>query len=461
MRYHCFTRTSGHFTKPETSKYFLTGFILLALLNACGTVETVPPTEIKSRYANQTPEQALLTTTKRFDKAANEEYDYYSPKNWTLANEAFAKATEIAKQDKNSKEILKQLILVDRRIDSAKYIKDRVLKEYADLFEHKRILQKNKAPSSFDSEYQAQTKTLTSIISSFENFTLGSASEAEKIRNINIAALKLLKSMQALNIKVVKHNNLSHDILRMKQLETRDARNIAPLSLQQAETALKAANEYIENFVHDQDGVKNVSDKFSFSVSHLEHVINEIISLSKLDIQKLEKVVLDQEQYLQQIGQALNGIDVRNLPLPIQAESVIKTANSVLDHHTEKSSMIVELTEKNLMLENQLNKRMKNDEGANAKLKSKIKLLELDLQALEKEREKLKEDMFALQQKNIDLAIQNAKLLADMEHKQGNFKTIDRQNLSDKHDPGNDQRNIIQTSKPDNSNRREHAQLNP
>lgn len=461
MGFPSFTRKSSCFTDLEFLKPITSGFVLLLLLNACGTVETVSQNEINSRYANHTPEQALLSTTDNYNKASNEEYSYYSPQNWKLASDALKSAKEMAKLDKTNKEILKQIYIVDRRIDSARYIKDRILQEFADLFEYKRILQKNNAPSSFSTQYATNSKDLASLIKDYENFTLGSSSEAENIRTININALKLLKSMQALNIKVVKHNYLSHDMLRMKQLEKRDAKNIVPSSMQQAEAALKAANEYIESYAHDQEGVKIEADKFSFAVSHLEHVLNEVIALSKLDSKKLEQVVLNQEQYLQQIGQALNGVDVRNLPLSIQAESVIKTANNVLDHHAEKSSMIVELSEKNLLLEKQLKKHINRDEGgSSAKLKSKIKLLELDILALEEEREKLKEDLFALQQKNIDLAIQNAKLLADMEHKQGNYKTSDQQTLSEKQNIKNKSLSIIKTSKPEKSSRRSHAQLN-
>jgi hypothetical protein len=456
-----FIRMSGSLTKIVFAKHVFISVTFLLLLNGCATTETVSQKEINYRYANHTPEQALLSTTDKYNNAANEEYGYYSPQNWKLASEALKSANELAQKDKTNKEILKQIYLVDRRIDSAKYIKDRILQEFADLFEYKRILQKHNAPSSFGKQYEENSKSLASLIIDFENFTLGSSSEAESIRSINMNALKLLKSMQALNIKVVKHNYLSHDMLRMKQISAKDAHNIVPTSMQQAESALKSANEYIESYAHDQEGVKLAADKFNFSVSHLEHVFNEVIALSKLDSKKLEQIVLDQEHYLQQIGQALNGVDVRNLPLSIQAESVIKTAGNVLNHHTEKSTMIVELSEKNLLLEKQLKKHINKDDGSSAKLKSKIKLLELDILSLEEEREKLKEDLFALQQKNIDLAIQNAKLLADMEHKQGNFKDNDKQSLSDNSAAKDQSLGIIQTSKTEQSTRPKHAQLKP
>ncbi len=457
MRFLCTAHKSVSADVPGYLKRFVGGIVLVLLFGACAEMETVPQNEIKSRYADQTPEHALQLTARRYEEAASENYDYFSPENWKLATEALTKAKDIAAQNKNNQEIFKQIILVDRRIDSAKYIKDRISKEFADLFEYNRILQKNNAPVTFKTEYETHTKALSSLLKAYEKFTLGSATEAENIRTINIDALKLVKAMQALNIKAVKHNYLSHDILRMKQLEASEARNIAPISVAQAESALKLANEYIENNVHNPEGVKIAADKFSFSVSHLEHVINEVVELSKLDLHKLERVVLNQEQYLLQIGQALNGIDVRNLPLSIQADSVIKTATNVLDHHAEKSSMIVELSEKNLLLEKQLSKLADNDDGTHAKLKSKIKLLELDIQALEEEREKLKEDLFALQQKNIDLAIQNAKLLADMEHKQSNFKSGDKRNLSATTE--NDSKAIIKTSTKNQPSRRDQARL--
>lgn len=436
MHYKGFMDHIWLFKRPPMLQVILLSILTLILLSACSTPEKISPTELKHRFVNMTPAQALEKTSARYNEAANEQYDYFSPQNWKSAKEALANAKDLAKQNPDNKEIFKKLFLVDRRIDSAKYIKDRELKEFADLFEHKKILQKNNAPATFKSNYETEAKKLSDLLRDYESVTLGSNSEAENIRTVNIAANKLLNSMRALNIKAVKYNYLSNDIERLKGLEDRDAKKIAPVSFKQAETALQQANEFIEKNVHDREGVKDISDKFIFSVSHLTHVLNEIITLSKTDITKLEKVVLGQEQYLLKIGKALDGIDVRNLPLSSQAESVIKMANNIQNYHAEKSNMIVELTEKNLMLEKQLQNTPKIDDGVTAKLNGKIKLLEMDIQALEKEREKLKEDLFALQQKNIDLAIQNAKLLSTLESKEGNFKANDKNSLSDKREPG-------------------------
>ena len=433
MCHHGFISKNWHFSNFQNLTIFFIVLLLVSSISACTTTEKVSPSEVKTRYANLSPQQALQQTVQRYEQATSEDYDYYSPQNWQLAGQALNKSKELAKQNPDNPEIYKKLFLVDRRIDSAKYIKDRELKEFADLFEYKKILQKNNAPSSFKKEYDSNTERLARLLGGYEKVTLGSNSEAENIRTVNIEANKILNSMRALNINAVKHYFLSHDISRLQKMESSDAKNIAPVSYQQAQDALKTAYEYIEQNVHDKPGVKDISDKFNFFVSHLEHVLHEIVTLSKTDIKSLEKVVLEQEQYLLKIGQALDGVDVRNLPLGIQAESVINSANNVLNHHTEKSSIIVDLTEKNLMLEKQLKKTkaIGNDGAANAKLKGKIKLLEMDLQALQKGREKLKEDLFALQQKNIDLAIQNAQLLSTVEGKKGNVKASDQQSLGE------------------------------
>lgn len=432
MQFQGFPGNYGHFIKEHSIKYLIVSMLISLVLGGCTTPEKISPTELKSRYANLTTTQALEQTSARYTQATNEQYQYFSPQNWKLAKEALSEAKELAKQDVNNQEIFKKLFLVDRRIDSAKYIKDRELREFADLFEHQKILRANNAHETFRKDYDDEARKLSGLLRDYESVTLGYNKEVENIRTVNIDANKTLHSMRALNVRAVKHNFLSSDIERLQTLEKRDARNITPVSFKQAEVALQQANEFIEQNVHDKDGVKNAADKFIFSVSHLSHVLDEIIALSKMDIKKLEKVILDQEEYLLKIGKALDGNDVRNLPLASQAESIVKTASNVLDYHAEKSNMIVELTEKNLVLENQLKTIPRVDESANAKLKGKIQLLEMDIQALEKEREKLKEDLFALQQKNIDLAIQNAKLLSTVEGKQGNFKSSDQNSLEEK-----------------------------
>ena len=396
---------------------------LVLVLNACGTIEKVSPNEIQKRYANLNAVQALEITEDRFTKAISEQYDYFSPLNWEKAGQALRSARTLAKLAPHDREIFKHTFLVERRIDSAQYIKGRVLKTFSEHFNIKKILEQNKAQKSFEKDYSGRVASLASLIKDYESLTLGKKFENVTQRGVEVAANKLLKDMSLLNIKVVKHNYLSAGIARIREIEKREAKTIAPVSYKQVEAALENANAYIEQNVHDQPGVQRVSEKFNFSVAHLDHVTSEIIALSKVELKQLESVILLQEHTLLKIGKALSGVDVRNLPLNSQAESVIKTANNVLNHDTEKSTMIVELSEKNLLLKQQLDQQLSKDVGSTGKLKSKIKLLEIDIQTLEQEKEKLKEDLFALQQKNIDLAIQNAKLLADKEQKQSDLKS--------------------------------------
>ena len=126
MHSFCFITKTVPGAYIKNLKMFSAGIMIMLLLNACGTVETVPQNEIKSRYANQTPEQALQLTATRYDEAVKETYDYYSPQNWKLATDALGQARQLSKQNKNNKEIFKQIIIVDRRIDSAKYIRNYV-----------------------------------------------------------------------------------------------------------------------------------------------------------------------------------------------------------------------------------------------------------------------------------------------------------------------------------------------
>ena len=343
-------------SKPGHHKSVWLGVCLLFLLVACSTAPEISDKEINSKYANLTPSEALKITTEHFDKATSEQYEYFSPSNWQHASNALLEAQKLAGKNADDPQILKNIYLVDRRLESAKYIKSSVQKQYSDLFAARRILNDNHVHKSYPKENEKTEIELTRLIRDFEDLTLGNNKENVSQRSIEINAHTLMNNMQALNIRVVKFNYLQQGKQDLATLEGLDAKNIIPRTYNEAVDALAKANQYIEQNVHDKSGITQVSEAFDFAVDHASHVIKAVIELSQKDIKQLEDVVLTNEQNLYVIGRALGSNDVRNLPLAEQSQAIVVKANNMLDHHTEKSAMIVDLSEKNLLLQSELKK---------------------------------------------------------------------------------------------------------
>jgi len=227
-----------------------------------------------------------------YNQAISEQYDYYSPSNWQEASDALVQAKNIAQENPDNQEILKLVYVVDRRLESAQYIKNSVQKTYNDLFVVQRMLVENQAAQSYEKEYQQVELQLKQHIRDYENLTLGRNKETVSQRSVSINAYALLSNMQKLNIQVVKFNFLHLARQDLAQLEQLDVKSIAPTTYQEALNALTNANQFIENNVHDIDGIQKVADAFRFAVDHVTHVTQAVVALSKKDIIQLEEVVL-------------------------------------------------------------------------------------------------------------------------------------------------------------------------
>ena len=114
MCHHGFISKNWHFSNFQNLTIFFIVLLLVSSISACTTTEKVSPSEVKTRYANLSPQQALQQTVQRYEQATSEDYDYYSPQNWQLAGQALNKSKELAKQNPDNPEIYKKLFLVDR-----------------------------------------------------------------------------------------------------------------------------------------------------------------------------------------------------------------------------------------------------------------------------------------------------------------------------------------------------------
>ena len=398
----------------NTIAKLLTSSFFLIIFSACSVTQQVSDDEVRSKYADISPREGLQSTSERYAEMIAEKYDYYAPRSWQLAAESLEDARKIASENPDSLQILKNTYMAEKHLDSAAYIKSSSMERFEILFQLQRTLNENKAQASYGSQLTNVNNELRKILVNFEDMTLGINSETANKKTIDLKIVEIKNAMEQLNVRVVKFNYLDKGKKDLEQLGKLKADVLSPVTYKEAITALKTASQYIEENVYNKDEIADLAAAFTFAVSHCRHILDAVVSLSKKEAKQLEAVILENEQNLFEIAQALKVEDVRDRSIREQKQVLLEKVAGVYDHHSEKSSMIIDLSEENMRLQAELKSNGKIQDEANEILISQIKELKQELQSLEKEKMQLKKTMSALQQKNIDLAIEIADLTSKL-----------------------------------------------
>ncbi|HSG92721.1 MAG TPA: hypothetical protein VK999_03340, partial [Methylotenera sp.] len=352
---------------------------LIMLLSACSVTQQVSDDEIRSRYVDITPQQAMQQASERYSQAGNEHYEYFAATSWKLAGEALNEARKIASQQPDSLQILKQTYMFDKHLDSAAYIKSSALNKFQTLLQLKDTLQKNHAEQSYALKFDAMKVGLAQLLVDYESLTLGVKTEDATQKNVDLKAIELENAMQLLNVNVVKFNYLNTGKKDLKKLAERKAAELVPVTYSEAVNRLANAELAIEEDAYDEPAIAEGAKQFRFALDHAAHILDSVIELSTKEVKQLESVVLQHEQNIHDIAQALKVDDSRNKSLGEQKQILMDKIAGVYDHHSEKSSMIIELSEENMQLQAEMKSMKQLDIDANEKLLSQINSLQQDI----------------------------------------------------------------------------------
>lgn len=393
--------------------YYWLGALLVLLIVGCAGTPQVSDEVLNSKYAGQAPSDALRMVDARVSAAKSEKLDFYSPGNFKDAQEALLEAKAIAKDKPNSRDILKYTFVADQFLDRGYQVAKSVKYELKDIFNQQQILESNQVGKSFNEDYQALLDDVREIVADIEKIKRDKPEGKNAFAAIKDEKNALLNHMMALNIRVVKHNSLAASKSDLDVVQKADAKNLAPLTLQTALDALQAANQFIENNVSDRDGVAQVAEVFRFSVQHLIQVNDAVLALTKTNKKDYEKLVLAQEQKLLLISKALNYKDLRDMPIEKQASILAHQASHVSQQLVGKNQEYTDLIQQRIALEDKINQDKQTTAQSSKQLDRNVSELTTKIATLEQERALLKGQVNQLQQKVVQLAINNSELAAN------------------------------------------------
>jgi hypothetical protein len=366
---------------------FYLGLVVFLFVSGCSTTPQVSEEAIKTRYANQSPVEALAQAQGKLSRA--NELNFYSPENYSTAEEALKEAQQIAKKTPYDEEILKYTYLAEKHLEKASQVRDVVKQKLAEVLKLKTTLETDNVTSVYKKEYDNRLADMSGLIKDIEQaYNKG---KGDKI-NVGKDAKKLYDDMKKLYVNLVKHNVLAKTLAELDKAVDMKAEKMAPQTFAEAETALHNANGQIENDPFDKDAAAKAGEAFRFATHHLLQVTQEVIALRNTDKDKYESVVREDENRLLLVSKALKSGDLRDKPLDQQAQLMTQKAASLSATLTQRDDQLADVAENNKKL----------DEMA------------AQLAEVTQEREKLKDNEQSLKQKLVELALQNAQLAATL-----------------------------------------------
>jgi len=385
---------------------------MLLFLQACasGISQSVKVTEDDiAKFNALSPAEAVAELTVTFDKAQQDELDFYTPKHYQEAEKYFIEAkTALAKQAKK-KNIIENVAKADRFIAKAYLQKSKVQSALPALLRVKANLDELNTQSIYQAEYRPLANRLKRIISQVE---------VDDMDGIEKRKSKLLKDMLALEVASIKYNALHEAEVIRGAAKAKNAIKLTPITYAEAVKVYQASEAKIYRSPYDKTVVEQAKQVALFAAKHALQVIDRTHTLAGKVKTSLEKVVLEQEAQLLTLSQALQTGDLRDQTLEKQINAMVESANHLLAIQTDNQTNIAtiesvkrQLVEKQTQLD-QANATLEKSERHLADRNNQILKITADYLQLQQNEKQLTSEMDELKAKILALNKKNNEMLS-------------------------------------------------
>ncbi|KXF80922.1 hypothetical protein [Enterovibrio coralii] len=108
-------------------------------------------------------------------------------------------------------------------------------------------------------------------------------------------------------------------------------KSVAPISFTKASATLEQAEAIVRLNPRDTAAINNAVDDVTFEISHLKHIGQEVKRFRSIDDGKYEPLILELENRLHSIAQAMGDIDLRSKPMQKQTEELVLRVGNLSD----------------------------------------------------------------------------------------------------------------------------------
>lgn len=380
-------------------KIIFSTLILSLVLMGCSGSSKISSSLAAEKYANISADEALRTVHLKFENAKKSGLDFYSPKTFGASEKALIKAEILGRHRRTQKYQLKYIYSTEQYLVKAEKVRKAVEERLASVLTLKESIEKKAAKKTHIRDFHVVMREVNELIEDLESATLSNISRDKKLAKIDKSRDALVIKLQAVEMKIVKYNALNKSKNLLERAEHFNAKKVAPKTYKRAKENLKLANEYIEKHIHDDAGVKKISNEFHFTAHHLLQVTNAVNELAKLKNRNYEDRVLKDEQRLLVIGSAMQHKDLRDKSIDMQAKLLSKAIAKINTSNDEKSQTIDELMDAEQIQLAQFKVAQGEAASQSAGLNQQIAELKMRLQIREKEHYPLVQNVENLEKK--------------------------------------------------------------
>ncbi len=271
----------------------------------------------------------------------------YSPENYRELTSAWKEAGEIyAEMQKDPKLATKDYSMFSSetyaeayqeqiKIVSTQFTALNDLKQQADVILADAIAQMNyldvlNAKAIYSSSYNTVSNLYQRLFGYVLENDLDRAQEKQ---------VEFLAKGRELEIKIIKREYITPLQKELKTLRTEGFHRVAPVSFANADSEIKLAANIAQTNPRDRKAIEDAVADAKFEIEHVKQVTHQVRLLAAIEDDKFEESVLEIENKLLAISQAVDGSDFRNLVLREQAEKILDSVE--LMHRANQTDTLV------------------------------------------------------------------------------------------------------------------------
>ncbi|PWI35186.1 DNA repair protein [Vibrio albus] len=222
-----------------------------------------------------------------------------------------------------------RLAVVEKNYNSLLALKETADEVLADAIAQMAYLDKIDASSVYAMDYKQVYRTYQGLFKVVEDNELDTAQTKQVV---------FLSKAQKLEMKVVIKRYVYPLKKKLKDLRKDEFDEVAAISYAKAKAEIDTTEQTIRSNPRNLEIIESAVKDAEFELTHVRSVALEVKRLANVEDEAFEPVVLEFENKLLAISQALEGADYRDQSLHVQAESILNSISLLNEEQDEENS---------------------------------------------------------------------------------------------------------------------------
>lgn len=312
-------------------------FVVLAaaLLTGCFSntrpqMTTPLSAEENAQYAQATPAQLIADAAAVVQKAHAEEFSFFAPGTLKRLEEQLKEIKLLgSKPTADKRQIIGIMRSMEQMYRSGTAHKVTVQAQLSDVLEQKKMLEKLSAARLYPSDYKDALADIADLVEYIEN------GKPDKARG---KTPSVMQDMRKLEIRIVKDTVLGRATALLAEAKDKDVKDLARKGYDEAALAYERAVKFIDANPRDQEQVAQLGHQATFLAQRSVRLAEEVAKLKQVKPKDLEQVVVENEQRMQRIAEAMRHPDVRDLTLTEQSVTLANAAEKLANQAGKSSA---------------------------------------------------------------------------------------------------------------------------